>query len=288
MKTLLLDGPSLIYRAFFGVPPTMKDASGMQVNAVRGFIDMLATLQLDRKPDEIIAVIDADWRPAFRVEAYAGFKSERQPEPEELTPQFALIDIVVDAFGIRRAEAAGLEADDVIATMAGQVTGTDVAEIITGDRDLLCLVRDPNVRMLFTVKGVREMKEFDEAEVEASYGIPPRLYCEFAMMRGDPSDGLPGVVGVGPKRASALIQQYGSLAGVYEHLDELSPKQAASFEAATDYLEAMKVVVPPVTDAKIVMTERGEPDEELLKDLAQAHNLEGPVDRLLSALRRLP
>lgn len=263
----------------------MKDASGMQVNAVRGFIDMMATLQLDRKPDEIIAVIDADWRPAFRVEAYAGFKADRPAEPQELTPQFSLIDIMVDAFGIRRAEAAGLEADDVIATMAGKVSGDDVAEIVTGDRDLLCLVRDPNVRMLFTVKGVREMKEFDEAEVEASYGIPPRLYCEFAMMRGDPSDGLPGVVGVGPKRASALLQSYGSLAAVYEHLDELSLKQAGAFEAARDYLEAMKIVVPPVTDADVKMTDRGKPDEELLRDLAKAHNLEGPVDRLLAAMR---
>jgi 5'-3' exonuclease len=285
MKSLLIDGPSLIYRAFYAVPPTLKNSEGTTVNAVRGFTDMVATLYTDRRPDEIVAVIDADWRPAFRVEAYAGFKSQRAAEPPELTPQWALVDEVMDAAGIRRAEAAALEADDVIATLAARVQGDDRAEIITGDRDLLCLVRDPHVRMFFTVKGVREMKDFDEAAVEAAYGIPPRLYCEFAILRGDPSDGLPGVIGVGPKRATALIQQHGSIEEIYRHLDEMSPKQAQAFENARDYIEAMRVVVPPVVDADVVMTPGGEPDEALLRELAERHNLGGSVDRLLSALR---
>lgn len=280
---MLLDASSLVYRAFFSVPKTITDHDGNPVNAVRGFMDMTARLKVEQAPDEVVAVFDADWRPQFRVDAYPGFKAERPEEPEELTRQFELLPEVLDAAGVRRAEAAGYEADDVIATLAARVSGKDRAVVVTGDRDLICLVRDPHVSVLFTIKGVTNLKRFDEASVEEAYGIPPSLYSEFAMLRGDPSDGLPGVPGVGPKTAVKLIQQHGSIAEILEHIDELTPKLRESFESSRGYLEAMKVVVPPVTDLEVETVDPTR-DEERLLTLAAKRNIEGPARRLLQAL----
>jgi 5'-3' exonuclease len=282
--TLYLDAPSLAYRAFFGVPLTITNDSGQPVNAVRGYLDMLATILTTRGGADLVSVFDRDWRPQFRVDAYPGFKKERPEEPEELTWQFGLLNDVLDALGLVRVESPGLEADDAIATLVAPVADDERAFVVTGDRDLLCLVRDPNVRLLFTVKGVRELKEFDEAEVESTYGIPPKLYIEFAMMRGDPSDGLPGVPGIGPKTAVKLLDRYGSLDEVLEHLVDLPPKQSASFDASRDYLQAMRIVVPPVTDAPIERTTPGPPDEKALSKLARVHNLDGPIKRFLEAV----
>lgn len=281
--TLYLDAPSLAYRAFFGVPRTITNDAGQPVNAVRGYLDMLATLYATRGRADIVSVFDRDWRPQFRVDAYAGFKKERPDEPPELTWQFGLLKEVLDSLGLVRVESPSLEADDAIATLVAPVMGEERAVVVTGDRDLLCLVRDPHVRLLFTVKGVRELKEFDEAEVENTYGIPPRLYVEFAMMRGDPSDGLPGVPGIGPKTAVKLLKQHGSLDAILQNLDSLPPRQANAFESSRDYLEAMRVVVPPVTDASIERTDPKQPDEEKLSALARTHNLDGPIKRFLEA-----
>lgn len=283
LPVLYLDAPSLAYRAFFGVPRTVTDPEGRPVNAIRGYVDMLATILSTRGPARLVSVFDKDWRPAFRVEAYAGFKKERPEEPPELTWQFGLLTEVLDALGLMRVESPGLEADDAIATLVDGVDGSDRAFVVTGDRDLLCLVRDPHVRLLFTVKGVRELKEFDEAEVERTYGVHPRSYIEFAMMRGDPSDGLPGVPGIGPKTAVKLLSDYGSLEGVTNNLDKLSPRLAAAFESSKDYLEAMRVVVPPVRDAPIESTSEKEPDAGVLERLAREHNLDGPLKRFHQA-----
>jgi len=281
---MYLDAPSLVYRAFFGVPNTIKDRDGRPVNAVRGFLDMLATLNA-RRPDEVVAVFDAEWRPQFRVDQYAGYKSERPDEPPELTRQFELLPDILDAAGVARAEAAGFEADDAIATLCAAVSGDDTATVVTGDRDLLCLVRDPHVSLLFTVRGVTDLAEFDEAAVAAKYGVPPSQYCEFAMLRGDSSDGLPGVPGVGPVTAVTLLKRWGSIDGIYEHLDELPLKQRLKFKEAHAYLDAVRGVVVPVYDAPLKRTEKTTPDEPWLRDLAEQHNLEGPVERLLRSLR---
>ncbi len=283
-RSLLLDTPSLVYRAFFAVPDSVKGAAGEPVNAVRGCLDMIARLWMAQGPTEVIATMDADWRPAFRVAAYPGFKEARPEEPQDLSPQFLLLNTVLDAFGIPRAEAPGLEADDVLATLARGVQGEDRSLIVTGDRDLLCLVRDPQVRVLFTVKGVTQLKVFDDAAIEEAYGIPPRLYVEFATLRGDPSDGLPGVKGIGPTRATKLLREFGSIEGILENLDRIPPAQRAAFEASGPYLEAMKVVVPPVADAEVEMTEPHPPDRDLLMEIAQRYNMEGPIARLLHAL----
>jgi 5'-3' exonuclease len=281
---LLIDGPSLIYRAFFAVPKTITDPRGQPVNAVRGFTDMIGQLIGDHHPDQVIAVIDADWRPAFRVAAYPGFKANRAQEPEELTPQLELIDRVLDAAGIARAGAEGLEADDVIATLSHSTSGDDRDAIVTGDRDLLSLVRDPNVRLLFTVKGVRELKVFDEKEVRDSYGISPQAYADFAMLRGDPSDELPGVRGIGPKIAADLLARFGSLDNLMTNLDSVPAQLRSRLNASVDYLEAMKVVVPLVTDAEVVITSSHEPQREGLAALAKEHNLTGATTRLLAAI----
>ncbi|MEA2509062.1 MAG: hypothetical protein QOG21_1144 [Actinomycetota bacterium] len=281
---LLIDGPSLIYRAFFAVPKTITDPNGQPVNAVRGFVDMIGQLISDHHPDELIAVIDADWRPAFRVAAYPGFKANRPAEPPELTPQLGMIDLVLDAAGVARAEAAGLEADDVIATLSHKTSGDDRDSIVTGDRDLLSLVRDPNVRLLFTVKGVRELKVFDEQEVRSSYGIPPQVYADFATLRGDPSDELPGVRGIGPKIAADLLARFGSLDKLMENLDSVPTQLRSRLRAATDYLDAMKIVVPLVTDADVVVTEPHPPEHDKLAVIAKERNLTGAITRLLTAI----
>jgi 5'-3' exonuclease len=283
--TFLIDAPSLVYRAFFSLPKTMTDRHGTSINAVRGFMDMTTTLIVQRRPDEVVCVFDADWRPQFRVDIYPGYKAERPEDPPELPPQFDVIAKILDAAGVVRAETSGLEADDVIGAMAQKVGGDERATVVTGDRDLLCLVRDPHVRVLFPVKGTKQMKEFDEAVVEASYGIPPRLYGEFAMLRGDNSDGLPGVPGVGPKTAVKLLNDYGSIDGIYEHLGELPDRQRKMFDESRDYLDKMKMVVGLVYDAEIAATERHEPDEAALRELGEEHNLGSSVGRLLQALR---
>jgi 5'-3' exonuclease len=281
---LLIDGPSLIYRAFFSVPKTITDPHGQPVNAVRGFLDMIGTLITDQRPHEVIAVVDADWRPAFRVAAYPGFKANRPEEPEELTPQFEMIDLALEAAGIARAEAAGLEADDVVATLSSGTSGADRDAIVTGDRDLLSLVRDPNVRLLFTVKGVRVLKIFNEQEVRNSYGIPPQAYADFATLRGDPSDELPGVRGIGPKIAADLLGRFGSLDNLMSNLDSVPAQLRSRLRASTDYLEAMKIVVPLVTDANVTISQPHPPDREKLAAMAKERNLTGAITRLLSAI----
>ena len=285
MPTFYLDAPSLVYRAFFALPKTLTDDQGNSINAVRGFMDMVTTLIVKRRPDEVVSVFDADWRPRFRVDAYPGYKAERAEDPPELPPQFDIIANVLDAAGMVRAETPGLEADDVIATLVAPIDGDERGVVVTGDRDLLCLVRDPHVKVLFPVKGTKEMAELDEAAVLEKYGIPARLYTEFAMLRGDGSDGLPGVPGVGPKTAVTLLNKYGSIDGIYANLGELSDRQRKAFESSFDYLVAMETVVELVYDAKVDATERREPDEDALNALGEKHNLGSSVARLLQALR---
>ncbi len=282
---LLLDAPSLVYRAFFAWPTDIKDPAGRSVNAVRGFLSMATTLLVDHDPHEMIVVLNEDWRPAFRVAAYDGYKSVRAVDPPELPWQFELLDEVLDAFGLTRVAAPGLEADDAIAILVEQLPAGERAAIVTGDRDLLALVRDPDVWLLFTVKGVTQLAVYDEAAVEAKYGVPPRLYPEFAMLRGDPSDHLPGVPGVGAKTAATLLRKFGSIDGIYDNLGKLRPAQRAAFREARDYLDSMKTVVGLVRDAPL---ERHDSvlDPERVEQLARDHNLGGSAGRLLERLQQ--
>ena len=282
--TYLLDAPSLVYRAFFSYPTSVTDARGNPVNAVRGFMEMVTRLILDRRPHHLVAVFDSNFRPDFRVAAYPGYKAQRPEDPPELPRQFHVIAEVLDAAGIVRAESEGLEADDAIATLV-QDDGSFPITIVTGDRDLLALVRDPDIKALFPLKGLKEVTEFTEADVEAKYAVPPRLYTEFAILRGDPSDGLPGVKGIGPKRAATLLTEHGSIAAILGALDSLPPKQAEAFEAARPYLEVMPTVVGLVTDAEVWSTDHHPPEETLLAELTDAHNLGSSTTRLVQALK---
>ena len=281
---LLLDAPSLVYRAFFALPKTIVAPFGQPVNAVRGFMEMTTRLLIDRQPSAILAAFDNDWRPDFRVAAFPGYKAERPDEPEELGPQFDILARVLDAAGLPRAEADGLEADDVIATLVQRKPSDERAVVVTGDRDLIGLVRDPDVSLLFTVRGVSQLREFDESAVVEDYGIRPQQYAEFAMLRGDPSDGLPGVAGVGPKKAAQLLRDYGSVAAAVDNADEMTPKLSANLKASGEYLEAMRTVIPLVVDAEVELTERRAPDEDELRDLAERYNLGSSAARLAHAL----
>jgi 5'-3' exonuclease len=280
---MYLDAPSLVYRAFFALPTTITDPEGRPVNAVRGFMDMVTHLVTERRPARVIAVFDANWRPDFRVAAYPGYKSARAEDPPELPGQFDVLAEVLDAAGIARAESAGLEADDALATLMARKPDDERAVIVSGDRDLLALVRDPDIVLLYPIRGVRALKEFDEAAVQEKYGIPPRLYGQFAMLRGDSSDGLPGISGVGPVKAAQLLGEHESIDGILAALDDLPPRLRAAFDAARGYLDAMKTVVPLVDDAPIEMTEAHPPDDDALAELRERHRLGSSTARLARA-----
>lgn len=285
---LLLDTSSLTYRAYFALPVTITAPDGRPVNAVRGYLDMVARMVVDRRPDEVVHVFDHDWRPAPRVAAYAGYKSTRRDDPDDLPPQFDVLRTVLAAFGQPLAEAEGWEADDAIATLCEQAAPGETVEVVTGDRDLLQLVRDGAdgsavVRVLFTVKGVKDLARFDEAAVEAKYGIPASRYADFATLRGDPSDGLPGVKGVGEKTARALVRAHPDLHAIAASAPEQPPRLAAALRDALGYLVAMTEVVPVRRDVDVRVAKSARDDGEL-SALAERHNLDSPVARLREAL----
>ncbi|MFI6503653.1 5'-3' exonuclease H3TH domain-containing protein [Nonomuraea typhae] len=296
---MLLDTPSLYFRAFYGIPESMTAPDGMPVNAVRGLIDMIATLVRTYHPAELAATMDADWRPAFRVAAIPTYKAHRvahgdaEEVPDTLVPQIPVIEQVLDAVGIARLESPGYEADDVIGTLTRRAEGA--VDVVTGDRDLFQLVDDARpVRVLYTARGIRNLQIVDEAFVAGKYGIPGRGYADFATLRGDPSDGLPGVPGVGEKTAAALITRFGSLSALLEALDsgvtEGFPAGARTkLAAARDYLRVAPAVVEVAGDAPlpgVSLALPGKPlDPEALVRLADRYDLDSPLNRLLDALK---
>ena len=209
---LLIDGSSLIFRAFHGVPSSVTAPDGRPVNAVRGFMDALSRMLVARKPTHLAVASDEDWRPQHRVDLIPSYKAHRvaDPIPADLIPQMEMIHRVLDAAGVDFIGAPALEAEDVIASWVEQIHGR--CEIVSGDRDLFALVRDPDVVVLVPEKG--GLTEMTEARIAEKYGIPGRLYADFAMLRGDPSDGLPGLRGVGAKTAAALVTRYGGVDGL--------------------------------------------------------------------------
>jgi 5'-3' exonuclease len=288
----MLDTSSLMFRSFFSHPSSITDGRGQPVNALHGYLDMTGHLVQSRRPDEIVHVYDDDWRPAPRVAAYAGYKASRAPDPAGLPEQFVILREVLDAFGLPQAEAPGWEAEDAIGTLCARGATGDRADIVTGDRDLIQLVRDPNVRVLFTVKGVSELRVLDEAGVVAKYGVPPARYVDFAILRGDPSDGLPGVRGVGEKTARALVMAYPDLDALLRDASserrtgaplQRSPSIRAAVRDAAGYIAAMRRVVPIRTDLE-VRAWRAERDDARIDRLAERYKLGGPVRRFREAL----
>lgn len=297
---MLLDAASLYFRAFYGVPTSVTTPDGRPINAVRGFLDMTARLLTAHGPDRLVACWDDDWRPAFRVEALPSYKAHRvaseggEEVPDELSPQVPVLVEVLAAAGIDRVGAPGYEADDVIGTLATRARRP--VDIVTGDRDLFQLVDDDRgVRVLYTARGISDIETVDEAAVAAKYGIPGRAYADFAVLRGDPSDGLPGVSGVGAKTAAALINEFGDLAGIRAAAARTvvakPPLTAAvlkKLHAAADYLDRAPVVVAVAKDIDMPAVEgtlpRSPADPGALAELAERHGLQSSLSRLGAAM----
>lgn len=293
----LFDTASLYFRAFFGLPGSLRAQDGQSVNAVRGLLDFMARFITDYRPTHAAACWDNSWRPAWRVELVPTYKAHRvlagdvEVVPDELTPQVPLILAVLDALGIAVVGADGFEADDVIATLAAR--SSMPVEVITGDRDLFQLVDDDrSVRVLSVVKGVRNHEVFDEAALVAKYGIGGAGYADFATLRGDASDGLPGVAGVGEKTAARLIADHGDIEGVLAAASakKLSPALTARLSAGIDYLGPAREVVRVRTDVPLDVTEADlllptvPAKPEVFAELADLLNLGGPAERIVAAL----
>ena len=299
--TMLLDAASMYFRAFYGVPETMTAPDGTPVNAVKGLLDMTTRLLRARHPTRLIACMDASWRPAFRVAALPTYKAHRanpdgsEQVPDALNVQLPIIVDVLSAIGIMMAWADGYEADDIIGTLAAQAS--EPVEAVTGDRDLFQLVDDARgIRVAYIGKGVANLDLMDEAAVAAKYQIPGRSYAAFAALRGDPSDGLPGVPGVGEKTAAALVRVFGSVEAMLAAIDAghggFPAGSRAKLVAARPYLDACMPVVRVATDAPVKL-EGGElpftaADPARVAALDQRWDLGSSLSRLLSALAARP
>jgi 5'-3' exonuclease len=299
---MLLDSASLYFRAFYGIPPdTMTAPDGTPVNAVRGLLDMIARLIRARRPGRLVACMDADWRPAFRVKAIPSYKAHRanpdgtEQVPEALTAQIPVIEQVLAAAGVAMAGAPGYEADDVIGTLAAREGGP--VDVVTGDRDLFQLVDDARpVQVIYTARGMANLQVVDEAAVAGRYQIPGRAYAAFAALRGDPSDGLPGVPGVGDKTAAALVRVFGSVEAMLAALDQghggFPMGSRAKLAAARDYLAAVLPVVRVSTDAPLPPVDGRLPaapaDAKLLAALDARWDLGSSLGRMCAALAARP
>ncbi|HMK97562.1 MAG TPA: 5'-3' exonuclease H3TH domain-containing protein, partial [Acidimicrobiales bacterium] len=230
-RLMLLDGNSLTYRAFFALPTDLATASGQVTNAVYGFTSMLVNLIKDHRPDFLVVAFDRPER-TFRHDLVAGYKATRSEAPDILRQQMGLVRKLVETMQVPVAELPGYEADDVLATLATKAAaeGDDVI-VVTGDRDTYQLVEDPHIRVLYNRRGVSDYVLYDEEGIFSRTGVTPRQYPDFAALRGDPSDNLPGVPGVGEKTAAKLIGTYGDLDNLYAHLAELTPRLRESLIA---------------------------------------------------------
>ncbi|MFF0813689.1 5'-3' exonuclease H3TH domain-containing protein [Rhodococcus sp. NPDC003318] len=306
---LLLDGASLWFRAYYALPESFTARDGRPVNAVRGFTDMVASLITRHQPGRLVVCLDLDWRPQFRVDLVPSYKAHRVAEeheagpdveevPDTLTPQVDMIMDVLTAAGIATAGAVGFEADDVLGTLAARER-EDTAVVVSGDRDLLQVVSDDPVpvRVLYVGRGLSKAELFGPAEVAQKYGVPTDRpgpgYAELALLRGDPSDGLPGVKGVGEKTASTLLLQYGSVenlrAAALDPESALAKGVRSKLAAAADYLDAALPVVRVAVDAPVELsgpdklpTTPHDPDR--LAALAEELNIGASVGRLTVAL----
>jgi 5'-3' exonuclease len=278
---LLIDGSSLIFRAYYGTRRTAPAPPGRQVNAVQGFLERLARLVVQRRPRHLAVADDLAWRPDWRVDLIPTYKSHRvaEPVPAGLEPQIPVISDLLEAIGIDMIGVPEHEAEDVIATWCTMASGT--IEIASGDRDLFALVEDPQVRILYPEKS--GLAVIDEGEVTRRYSIPGRRYGDFAILRGDPSDGLPGLKGVGSVTAAGMIRRHGDIAGVL--------RERRLSEADRNYLESAMTVVPPVADLPIALPpgrrDSYPADETELRSLAARYGVGDACARLLTAVATL-
>jgi DNA polymerase I len=285
---MLIDGNSLTYRAFFALPSDMATASGQVTNAVFGFTSMLINLVRDHRPDTVAVAFDRP-EPTFRHEVVETYKANREAAPDILRQQIGLVRQVVESLGIPILEVPGFEADDILATLATEARdrGDDVL-LVTGDRDSYQLVEDPHVRVLYNKRGVSDYALYDEAGIAERTGVTPPHYVEYAALRGDTSDNLPGVPGVGEKTAAKLINTYGGIDGIYEHLDELTPKLRANLaehEAnVRENARVMKLVCDVALDDAPAPLDADRVDFDEVRRLFDFLEFRTLYDRLIEAL----
>ena len=307
-RLMLLDTASLYFRAFYGVPDTIRRADGTPVNAVRGLLDMIGRLTTDYDATHLVACWDDDWRPQWRVDLIPSYKSHRVAEevvagpdvevvPGALEAQIPMIRRVLELAGIAVVGEPGHEADDVVGTYASRAQLP--VDVVTGDRDLFQVVDDARqVRVIYTARGMKNLEVLTDAVVVEKYRVLPGQYADYATLRGDTSDGLPGVAGIGEKTASSLLGEYGTLDGLLaaaaDPASGLSVAVRSKLAAATDYLAVAPAVVNVARDLKLPTLERagaqlrpvaGDSRAELER-LATEWNLGGSVTRLLEALDR--
>ncbi|HEX2052706.1 MAG TPA: 5'-3' exonuclease [Actinomycetota bacterium] len=285
----MIDAASLIYRAFFSTPETVTTPDGTPINAAYGFLNMLARLVADRDPDFLVCADDADWRPQWRVDLVPSYKTHRVGVPQPtLDAQMPVIAEVLQAANIPVAGVPEWEAEDIIGALIPRCPGP--VEIVSGDRDLFQLVRDPDVCVLYPVRGVSELMRVNERYIEHKYGIPGRAYGDYAILRGDTSDGLPGVPGIGEKTASALINKHGSISAVVEAAmtgDGTGP--LGKVKKGLDYVDRAARVVLITDEAPVGEIDMSRPSGDStpeLMELAERYGLKSPVERLLAALKR--
>ena len=312
-RLLLLDTASLYFRAFFGVPDSFRAPDGTPVNAVRGLLDFIARLVETYQPTHLACCWDNDWRPAWRVELIPSYKAHRvagagdtvvaemsaspdtkgEQAPDDLAVQVPIIREVLDSLGIAVVGMNGYEADDVIGTLAA--TATMPVEVVTGDRDLFQVVDDARqIRVLYTARGVGKHDRVDDAWVRAKYGISAVHYVDFAVLRGDPSDGLPGVAGIGEKTAASLINSYGDLSDILAAASEpstrISPSVRSKLGKAIDYLAVAPTVVAVARDLDLdlsddeLMLPTAPAQPEVFATLTERYGLGGSAERVVKSL----
>lgn len=293
---MLVDAAGLYFRAFHGIPTTVAAPDGRPVNAIRGYLDMTSTLITRRRPSRYVACLDFSWRPAFRVALVPSYKAHRvaadggEEVPAALIDQVPVLFDVLDAVGLCRCGASGFEADDVLGTLALRERGP--VDLVSGDRDLMCTVSE-TVTMLYTGRGVAKLEVLRPADVLVKYGVPAEHYADFAALRGDPSDGLPGVSGVGERTAAALVDRFGAVEDIVaaaQSGDDGFPSGArARILAAADYLPAAAAVVRVRTDVALPELDDALPtavaDPARLVELSDGFGLSSAVNRLLTALQ---
>ena len=308
MTLLLLDSASLWYRAFYGLPQSMVSPSGQPVNAIRGYLDSVARMAVTYQPDRIVACLDGDWRPSWRTDLIPEYKANRISEESEeesedgslseaaeeleiLEAQVPVIMEVLDLIGIPLIGIDDYEADDVIATLSVREPGPTF--IVTGDRDLFQLVDDKRkVKVAYIAKGISQHELVDLKWIKNKYEIPGDRYALFATFRGDPSDGLPGARGIGPKGAATIANQFGSIKEVISAAKKSDPNLSGSLQKkiidSADYLLKAEVVVNCVDNLRLPKgpfdLPKMVPNKKALEILAKNHGIESSVKRLLSAL----
>jgi 5'-3' exonuclease len=312
---LMLDGASMWFRSFFGVPSSITAPDGRPVNALRGFLDTVATLIAKQRPTRLVVCLDLDWRPDWRVDLIPSYKSHRvevegapgqldvEEVPDELTPQVEMIMSILDAYGIATAGAPGYEADDVLGTLAARER-RDPVVVVSGDRDLLQLVADEPVpiRVFYIGRGLAKATLFGPAEVADQYNVPldraGAAYAELALLRGDPSDGLPGVPGIGDKTAASLLAAHGSLerimAAAHDRTSKMPGSQRKKLLAATEYIAVAEKVVRVATDARVQLSTESDVlpltarHPRKVAELAGQFGVTSSIGRLQKALDDLP